>query len=321
MRALLAAFTLAIAIVALASPARAHGMRTAYLEIVESAPGAAIATWRTTALDPLASPRFPAGCEAEPSGEASPLARTFLLRCDGPIAGRAVGVTGLGPISTEAVVRVSQADGATLSAVLTPERAEIVVPRRSTQLGTLRAYVALGVGHIATGPDHLIFLLLLVLYLRRARAVIAAETAFTVSHSLSFSATALGLVRVSSAAAEVCIALSLVLLAGEVARRREAPPRLAAGAASALIFGLVHGLGFAGGLTEIGVPEGAAASALLGFGLGVEIGQVVFLAAALLVLAAISRRVRPAGLALGGAYAFGAAGAFWLCERLWTCFA
>lgn len=325
MRALLLLFVTLAALFAallLAPQARAHGMRTAYLEIVESSPGAALATFRSTLSDPLTVPVFPEGCTATPAEDgSSPLSRAYVIACDGPLTGRDLAIRGLGPVLTEAVVRVTLHDGEARSTILTTEQPSFTLHGRGATLEVLRAYVELGVVHIATGPDHLLFLLALVLYLRRARAVFAAETAFTVSHTLSFSATALGLVRVSSDAAEACIALSLLLLAVEVARPRDAPPRALAGAASALVFGLVHGLGFAGGLSEIGVPDGAAAAALAGFGLGVELGQVVFLIIALLVVRLLSRRVGPARLALAGGYAIGALGAFWLTHRLWICFA
>lgn len=321
MRALLLALA-ALSALLVALPARAHGMRTAYLEVVESAPGVAVATLRSTASDPLVAPTFPGGCTVTPATDGgSSYSRAFSVQCDGPLAGRDLGVSGLGPVLSEAVVRAVLHDGESQSAILTAERPSFPLRARSSGLAAFGEYVRLGVGHIASGPDHLLFLLALVLYLRRARAVLAAETAFTVSHTLSFSATALGLVHVSADAAEACIALSLVLLAGEVARRRDAPPKTAAGAASALIFGLVHGLGFAGGLTEIGVPDGAAAWALAGFGAGVELGQVAFLVVALLGMHLLTKRIQVRRLVLAGGYAIGAAGSFWLAQRLWVCFA
>lgn len=322
MRALILALATVLAALLAAAPAGAHGMRTAYLEVTESAPGVAVATLRSTVADPSAAPDFPEGCSVTPAEDGgSPYSRVYAVRCEGALAGREIGVSGLGPLLSEAVVRATLHDGESQSAILTPERPAFVLRGRSSGIGAFVEYVRLGIVHIASGPDHLLFLLALVLHLRRARAVFAAETAFTVSHTLSFSATALGLARVSAPAAEACIALSLVLLAGEVTRRRDMPPSTAAGAASALIFGLVHGLGFAGGLTEIGVPDGAAATALAGFGAGVEIGQVVFLAAALLAVRAASRKVRFERLGLAGGYAIGAAGALWLVQRLWVCFA
>jgi hydrogenase/urease accessory protein HupE len=181
-------------------------------------------------------------------------------------------------------------------------------------LGVLLDYLRLGVVHIATGFDHLLFLLALALQLWRVRAVLLAETAFTLSHTLSFSATALGLVRLPPVAAEACIALSLILLARELALgRRIAPSR---GALVALLFGLVHGLGFAGGLREIGLPEHDVGLALLGFGAGVELGQVAFLALVLLALHARMLAPRRALLERLGGAAIGAVGAYWFCERL-----
>jgi hypothetical protein len=169
-----------------------------------------------------------------------------------------------------------------------------------------------------TGYDHLLFLLLLVLLLRRARSVLLAETAFTLSHSLSFSATALGWIHVSSVGAEACIALSLVLLAAEIDLR--GPPADAwTGARLALVFGLVHGLGFAGGLREIGLPEHAIAPALLSFAAGVELGQVAFLALVLVGLrCARDARVLPRAR-WAVVYAAGSISAFWLIERTVVC--
>lgn len=320
MRALFLVLAAITAVLCAAPPAAAHGMRTAYLEVIESAPGAAVATLKVTAADPLVTPRFPEGCEATSAGAPAANAQAFVIRCDGPLAGREIGVDGLGPILSEAVVRVALHDGGAASAVLTADHARLQIPRRTSAIAVARAYVGRGVVHILTGADHLLFLLALALHLRRVRAVLLAETAFTISHSLSFSATALGLVRASSAAAEAAIALSLVLLAGEAVRSRDRDPSLLGGAASALVFGLVHGLGFAGGLAEIGVPDGAAAVALVGFGAGVEIGQVAFLAVVLALGALLSRRVPLPRLALAGGYGVGVAGAFWLFQRLWILF-
>jgi hypothetical protein len=179
--------------------------------------------------------------------------------------------------------------------------------------------VGLGLGHILSGPDHLLFLLLLVLALRRPGAVLLAETGFTLSHSLAFSATALGWVRVPPAPVEACIALSLLLLALEVEPGGAAlEPRR--GAALALVFGLVHGLGFAGGLEAAGLPERAAAWALLGFGVGVELGQVAALALALLALALLRPGPR-ARLSWAGTWLAGALASYWLIARTATCLA
>src|SRR6185503_15521615 len=164
-------------------------------------------------------------------------------------------------------------------------------------------------------------LALLVLVLRRPRAVLLAETAFTLSHSLTFAATALGWLHVPSAWAEACIALSLVLLALDVERPGVPAPSAMRGAAGALVFGLVHGLGFAGGLRELGLPDQAVLPALVGFGAGVELGQVAFLALVLLLSSLASRLKVWPRLVLASGYAAGAVSSFWLLQRVWLCLA
>jgi hydrogenase/urease accessory protein HupE len=183
-------------------------------------------------------------------------------------------------------------------------------------------YVRLGFEHILTGYDHLLFLTALVLLLRRPRAVLLAETAFTISHSLSFSATALGLVRVSAPAAEAAIALSLVLVALDIGKDGDASnagggvgANAKKGAAMAFVFGLVHGLGFAGGLREIGLPEQHVPLALAGFAAGVEVGQVAFLAVVLLLVHLAVRRVPRARFEPALAAVIGAVASYWLVER------
>jgi hydrogenase/urease accessory protein HupE len=215
---------------------------------------------------------------------------------------------------SDATVFVRFRDGRTLSHLLTVAAPTWEVPDRESPLGVAKSFVRAGVLHIARGADHLLFLALLVLVLQKPRAVLLAETAFTVSHSLAFTVTALGWLRLRPAPVEACIALSLVLLALEVRGRARASA--ARGAAAALVFGLVHGLGFAGGLREAGLPDGHAAAALLGFGTGVEIGQVVFLVLVLLVASLLSRLRAFRRLVSASATLIGGLATAWLIERV-----
>jgi hydrogenase/urease accessory protein HupE len=317
----LRAVALVIAVALAPGLARGHGMRTAYLEVNEGAGDVVLARWKQTFPDATVVPRFPASCTPDgDEGARGPNAHAFSLRCPGGLAGGTVGVDGLGPVLTEAVVRIVRRDGTVLSRVLTRDAAAWTVPAGASWRQVAADYVRLGVAHILTGFDHLLFLLALVLYVRRPRAVLITETAFTLSHSASFSATALGLVHVSAPAAEACIALSLVLVALDVGTRTARENAAWQAPAIALVFGLVHGLGFAGALSEVGLPDHAVATALVAFGLGVEIGQVAFL---LVVLAALwaCERTRPGWiprLALAGGYTVGVTGAFWLWQRLWV---
>jgi len=186
-------------------------------------------------------------------------------------------------------------------------------------------YVRLGVLHILEGIDHLLFVLGLVVLLHgRWRALGWTVTAFTAGHSVTLSLASLGWVSVSSRAAEAVIALSILLLAVELARgdrsRSDAPSvtRRAPWAVAAL-FGLVHGLGFAGALAEVGLPRAETPLALFGFNLGVELGQLVFVAALLLVAAlgkrSIPERLQPA-LAAALPYVLGIPSSYWLFERI-----
>lgn len=301
----------------------AHGMRTAYLELTEGATGDVLATLRTTFPDAGVVPLFPEGCTQSPV-EATPERnlRSYSVRCAGGLAGRRLAIDGLGPVLSEAVVRLTRPDGTVVSQVLTADAPGWVVPVADSWIAVGRQYVRLGIDHILEGRDHLLFLLALVLYVRRPRAVIATETAFTISHSLSFSATALGWIHVSAAAAEACIALSLILVALDAAEGQPVDVAAWQGPLIALVFGLVHGLGFAGALSEVGLPDRAVASALVGFGVGVEIGQILFLVVVMLALWALRRLTPQAvpGVVLAGSYLVGVVGSYWLFERLWICF-
>ena len=304
------------ALVLLPALSHAHGMRTAYLELTEGAGGSLVATWKTTVPAPGVMAQLGEGYATPDVVDGG----TVAFRCDGPLDGRRIAVAGLGPLVTEAVVRVLRTDGAVRSHVVTPDAPAWVIPSIQPWTAVAVDYVRLGIAHILHGADHLLFLLALVLYVRRPRAVLVTETAFTLSHSLSFSAVALGWVHVFAPAAEACIALSLVLVALDVGRAHAERDAARQGAAIALVFGLVHGLGFAGALSEVGLPEHAVASALVGFGLGVEIGQVAFIVGLLLALAALRRVVPVARIALAGSYLVGVTGSYWLCQRLWACF-
>jgi hypothetical protein len=308
----------AIVVLLLASSATAgaHGMRSAYVEIAELVPGHASVHLRLVAPDPsLGIVTGDRGCTLAAQSSRSPYDRVWQLDCTGGIAGHAIAVHGLGPIISDAVASVTFADG-TARTELVREAAPTIELDYADEsaLTVARQFVGLGLVHIVTGYDHLLFLLLLVLLLRDVRGVLLAETAFTVSHSLSFSATALGWIHVSSSAAELCIALSLLLLAADIEVRGPAPPRWR-GVSMALVFGFVHGLGFAGGLREIGLPEHDIGAALVGFGGGIELGQIAFLALVLGALRLARRWSQLPRAKLIALYAIGGLSCYWVIAR------
>jgi hypothetical protein len=309
----------------------AHGMRTAYVEIIEHSRGNALVRFRSTVVG-SAKLEFPPECQASLAGEsdkgkaqgtANPLVQggeTFVLQCPGSLEGRTIGVRGLGEEISEAVVWIEPWGGEVSTFLMTPAKPSLEIPKRITAGQTLAQYIPLGIEHILTGPDHLLFLLLLVLVLRRPSSVLLAETAFTISHGLSFSAAALGLVHVSKEATEACIALSLLYLALDVERRDRPAPTAKAMAILALGFGLVHGLGFAGGMTELGLPKQYVGFALLGFGLGVEVGQVAFLLVALGLVYLLRRSRFSFQGTLALTYLSGGLAAYWFLLRVRDCF-
>jgi hydrogenase/urease accessory protein HupE len=181
-------------------------------------------------------------------------------------------------------------------------------------------YGTLGVRHILLGVDHLMFVLLLVLLVPQGRRLVATITAFTVGHSVTLALSTLGAVSVPVAPVEATIAMSIGLLAVEVTRRTDAPDTLTKRAPwlVATAFGLLHGLGFASALHQVGLPDAEIPAALFAFNVGVEAGQLAFVAVVLLVRAALARLVREPPRWGGHVvpYAVGAAAVFFTLERL-----
>ena len=220
------------------------------------------------------------------------------------------------------MVDIEWLGGARLLRIATASARTLTVYGGAGGLGSLKSvvvdYTWLGVEHILTGFDHLLFVVALTLLVRQRRRLVATITAFTVAHSLTLAATVLGLVSVPSAPVEASIALSIVLVCAECLRRdqtesftRRAPWVVA------FAFGLLHGFGFASALTEIGLPEKHIPAALVCFNLGVELGQLAVIGVVLAVRAlAIRLRVARPQLARGVIYAMGATAAFWSLDRV-----
>jgi hydrogenase/urease accessory protein HupE len=185
----------------------------------------------------------------------------------------------------------------------------------------------LGVEHILSGVDHLLFVLALILITRGGWTLVKTVTAFTVSHSITLSLASLGYVHVPQRPVEAAIALSIVFVAAEILRERQGHVGIAARAPwiVALIFGLMHGLGFAGGLSEAGLPDGHIPTALLFFSIGVETGHFLFIGVVLSLIALGQRaasRLTPLGhrqlaaIQLLPPYAIGSVAMFWVIQRL-----
>lgn len=245
--------------------------------------------------------------------------QSWQLVCDAPLVDSRVAVDNIASSKANVILRVALADGRVFNTVLTPERASFVVPARETPGEVVRSYFALGVEHILTGFDHLLFVFGLLLLVANRRQLFLTVTAFTVGHSVTLSLAALGLVAVPSRPVEILIAFSILLVAVELAHGKKAAFSILRSRpwAVALAFGLLHGFGFAGALSEIGLPQGEIPLALLSFNLGIEAGQLVFCAVALILYVTI-RSLRIAQHAPGkriAAYFIGTLAAFWMIER------
>jgi len=237
-----------------------------------------------------------------------------------PLTGATLRIEGLPAVPTDVVVRVALANGSEHSAILRGANASFTIPEQATRVELAVSYWQMGTVHILEGFDHLLFLLTLLLIVTGIWPLLKTVTAFTVAHSLTLALATLGVVNIPPAPTEAVIPLSIMLLAVEVVRKYAGEMTLAERYPwlIAFIFGLVHGLGFAGALSEIGVPQNEVPLALLMFNVGVETGQVMFVAAVSLLLAGLHKAHNQAALRLTRAvpYAIGGVAAFWTIERL-----
>ena len=310
----------------LAFPAQADELRPGYLEFTQQDAQHWKLVWKAPVLGGLATrtrPAFPDFCtQSSPQArvEGLVLVAESRLTCSRDLAGSQVGLSGMDAAFTDALLRVAPLNRPVQAARLTQDRAMIEVALVPDGWEVARSYFTLGIIHILEGYDHLLFVIALVLLIGRFGAVVKAATAFTVAHSITLVGSTLGLVGLAQAPVEALIALSIVFLAVEIVKRNPEAPNLSERAPwiVAFLFGLIHGFGFAGALREIGLPESDVPTALLTFNLGVEAGQLVIVAAVMLVITALRRfapaRLRPATLA--STYAIGTVASFWFIERL-----
>ncbi|MGX1106734.1 MULTISPECIES: HupE/UreJ family protein [Bradyrhizobium] len=307
----------------------AHEIRPAYLALKETAPGQYEVLWRTPVLSGMRLPvvlKLPDRVKNLKDPVVSELSDSLVERRwveAGPngLGGR-IEFAGLQLTITEVLVRVQMRDGTVSTTLVRPSRPWIEIAAAPGMLAVAGAYVLHGVEHILFGFDHLLFVLALILIVRNGRVLLWTITAFTVAHSITLSLATLGVVHVPGPPVEAMIALSILLLACEIVRMQQGETSLTLRRPwiVAFSFGLLHGLGFASALTDIGLPQGDIPLALLSFNVGVEIGQLIFIGAVLGALFCtrrfgVSPRIRHATVPVTS-YAIGVAAAFWFIERL-----
>lgn len=241
------------------------------------------------------------------------------------LTGQTISVDGFGVIQTDVLVRIKLADGAEHSTILRLGKDSFTIPAQATRWEIAGSYWGMGTIHILEGLDHLLFLLVLLLIVSGIWPLVKTITAFTIAHSITLALATLGLVNIPSVPTEAVISLSIMLLAVEAVRKSNGERTLAENYPwlVAFGFGLVHGLGFAGALSEIGVPQNEVPVALLMFNLGVETGQLLFVVGVAALLAGIRHLHNHTTLVLlrAAPYAIGGVAAFWTIERLVKSFA
>jgi len=312
----------------LPAAARAHEARPAYLEITETSPGRFDVMWRTPVLAGMrlrVAMQLPADLKNEKEPAVQELAdslveRRWIRAGEGGLAGKRIEFPGLQASITDVLVRIEMLDGRKWTAVARPSQPWVQIAASQTRLEVVGTYVVEGIRHILFGADHMMFVLGLLLIVRNRWMLVKTVTAFTVAHSITLAVATFGIADVPVAPLNAAIALSILFLGPEIVRtwRGETSFTIRHPWVVAFAFGLLHGFGFASALTGAGLPRAELPLALVSFNVGVEIGQLGFIA----LFLALERSFRVLAVrwprwaqALPG-YTVGSLGAFWTIQRV-----
>jgi len=313
-------------------PSRADEFKPGYLQLTQLDEETYDVLWKIPAIDESTAlkvkPQFPDGTEA-----LTPMRSTFSrgitvqrwrIRIPQGLDGKAVSFSQLSETRIDVLARLVRLDGTVQLERILPVNPSFVGRASPGQLEVVRTYTILGIEHILSGFDHLLFVLALVLLVQGTRRLLITITAFTAAHSLTLAGATLGWVQVPGPPVEASIALSIVFIASEIVHARQGRYSVTQHYpwVVAFTFGLLHGFGFAGALAEVGLPQSSIPIALLFFNVGVEIGQLLFVGAVLAVITVgwrAGQRLRvspPVWLWRIAPYAIGALASFWLVERV-----
>lgn len=306
----------------------AHEIRPAVLNIVEQKPGWFDVTWKIPVLPGYEvdlEPILPASLApyGPPANHDIPGAKvqysTYQAK-DGALTGETIFIKGLSATQIDVMVRINFADGTSQSAILRPMSPSFTVPAPGTRGEIAWVYMRMGVEHILLGIDHLLFVLGLLLIVGNRWMLLKTITAFTISHSITLAIATLGYASAPGPPLNAAIALSILFLGPEIVRvwRGQTSFTIRHPWVVAFAFGLLHGFGFASGLSTSGLPSAEIPLALLLFNVGVEVGQLFFV----LVIVLLERSFRvleihwPRWAEALPAYTVGSLGAFWTIQRV-----
>lgn len=308
----------------------AHALQPGYLELRLINTDQYAVVWKTPANGPRPmsiSAHLPPHCETPSPGQQRWDGRAYLARwttnCPGGVEGGDIHISGLDQTSTDVLVRLELADEINISRRLTPDETSFRIPSRPENIEVVKTYLLYGIEHILSGIDHLLFVLALLLLVKGKARIIATVTAFTLAHSITLAGSTLGLINVPAPPIESTIALSIVFIAVEIihSRRGKAGVTERYPWVVAFTFGLLHGFGFAGALAEAGLPQQSIPVALLFFNIGVETGQLMFIALIFAILSGTRLITRHINLRLPPwawqipPYIIGSLAAFWVIQR------
>jgi hydrogenase/urease accessory protein HupE len=315
-----------------ASVTHADVFRPAYLELREAGQDGSGADlydvmWKRPTLGEARLAiqiRFPQGTMqvSQPQGvfNGNAYIERWQISRSGGLTGQTLSIDGISGGVTDVIVRIERQDGTSQVERLLPHSPQFTVKAATGTAQVAWSYLVLGVEHILGGVDHLLFVLALLLIVRGGKRILLTITAFTVAHSITLVSATMGWMHVPGPPVEAMIALSIVFVAAEIVHGRRGRRGLTARAPwiVAFSFGLLHGFGFAGALAEVGLPQKAVPLALLTFNVGVEVGQLLFVALAMGVRAISIRLPAPkqAWMPYATPYAIGCVAMFWVIERV-----
>jgi len=313
------------------SPSFAHIFAPSLYELKETGAMTVTAKWKEPVVRPKGTslrPVLPPDCEGVGKVDFQYIdtgaIATWNLKCSGGLIGKSVSVDNIATSQADVLLRVELLDGRSISHILTADDSSFTIPKRQSSLSVFKTYLVIGTAHILEGLDHLLFILGLVLIIGWSRQLLWTVSAFTLGHSVTLALAVLGFVHIPQELTETAIALSIYFLAIELYRSYKSHntlmnryPWIIAG-----LFGLLHGLGFAGALNEIGLPQADIPLALLSFNIGIEIGQLLFVVLVLIVWFLLKRSpiIWPRFAKIVPAYLIGSLAVFWFLERIWSAF-